>query len=172
RTIVYEKSDGSWKLSAEGNPELGESDLKELSEEANNDSGKVEDALYPKKAVKIDETWKLPAKEVAAYFKDLKMDVDTIKGEGKLTKTYKKDGKLWGTMQYVITFKSPLGEIKKADGEIKATVDEPIDGSSTAGKATFKVTIKGKQTVEKDCKKFNLDLVVNATITADAAEVK
>src|SRR5262249_42479188 len=52
RTIVYELSDGTYKLSAEGEPELGDSDLKELADEANKGDTNLEEALYPKKAVK------------------------------------------------------------------------------------------------------------------------
>jgi hypothetical protein len=172
RTIVYELSDGTYKLSAEGQPELSDTDLKELSEEANKPDSKLEEALYPKKAVKVGESWKLPGKDVAAYFKDLKMDVDTVKGEGKLVKAYKKDGKQWGTLEYAITFKSPLGEVKNADGELKATIDQPLDASSTAGKAVFKMSVKAKQTVEKDCKKFNVNVAVEATVNVEATDVK
>jgi hypothetical protein len=75
-------------------------------------------------------------------------------------------------MEYAITFKAPFGEVKKADGELKATINQAIDASSAAGKATFKVSLKAKQTVDKDCKKFTIDAVVSATINADAADVK
>jgi hypothetical protein len=172
RTILFELSDGTYKLSAEGKPELGDSDLKELADEANKSEGNEDEALYPKNAVKVGETWKLPAKEIAKVFKELGMDPDTVKGEGKLTKAYKKDGKQWGTMTFVITFKATLGELKKADGQIKGTIDEVIDGVGTAGSASFKVSLKGKQTLEKDCQKFNLDSAIELGISVERGDVK
>jgi hypothetical protein len=172
RTILFVKSDGKWKLTAEGKPDLGDNDLDDLADEVNNSSGKSEEALYPKKAVKVGEKWTLSGKEIAEFFKELSMDPDSVKGEGKLLKAYKKDGQQWGTIEFVITFKSAFGELKKGSGELRATIDESIDGSTTAGKATIKITMSGKQMVEKDGKNLNVDLKVEMTINGDRVDVK
>src|SRR5262245_59495898 len=88
RTVVYEKSDGKWSLKAEGTMELSQDDLKDLADQVKR-SDRPQDALYPSKAVKVGETWKLDAKEFATLFDALKMNPDTVKGLGKLVKAHK-----------------------------------------------------------------------------------
>jgi len=176
-TVVFEKSDGKWKLRTEGKPELKDSDLKDLVEEANKDAGKddkFEETLYPKKAVKVGDTWKLDAKEVAKAFDDpdLKVDADTVKAEGKLVKAYKKGKQQWGTLEYAISFDADVGEIKKARCTMKMTIDQAIDDSTHAGKASFTFALAGKQTVEQNCKKLTVDLVVKVEASAEATEAK
>src|SRR5262249_35027131 len=155
--IVFEESEGKWKLSAEGKPALSADDLKELVDEANKEADKPDDLFEPKDPVKVGGKWDLKAKDVAKYFEEFKMDPDTIKGTGKLVKAYKKGKQQGGTLEYVITFEAELGEIKKAKGELKMTVDQAIDASTTAGKATFTITMSGKQTIEQNCQKYNAD---------------
>jgi len=166
RTIIYEKSDGKWSVTAEGKPELSEDDLKDLSEQVNR-SDRPEDALYPKKAVKVGDKWTLPAKETAKLFETLKMDPDTLKGEGKLVKAHKKGKQQWGTIEYVISFESDLPGLKKAKGTMKATIDQPIDGSSAESKGTFAIKWAGKQSVEQNCMKFNVDFAIDLKVDSD-----
>src|SRR4051794_22125879 len=90
RTILFERDDDTWKLRAEGKPELEADDLKELSDQTNKAAKRSDKALYPKKAVKVGGTWKLDGKEVAAFFEELKIEEKTFEGEGKLVKAYKK----------------------------------------------------------------------------------
>jgi hypothetical protein len=172
RTILFEESDGKWKLRAEGDPQLGESDLKELTEEVNKEAERPEEAFYPKKPVKVGDTWDMAGKDVAKYFDDLNMDPESVKATGKLVKAYKKGKQQWGTLEYVITFEAALGEIKKAKGELKATVDQALDASTTAGKATFTVTLKGSQTIEKDCKKYKAEAGAKVSVTVESTDVK
>jgi len=171
RTIVYEKSDGKWALTAEGNPELGDSDLKDLSEQVNRPEA-PEGAMYPKKPVKVGDKWTLNGKDVAKVFEALKFNPDTVKGEGKLVKAYKKGDQQWGTMEYVITFESELGPLKKVKGEMKATVDEALDASTTAGKAAFKIKWAGKQTIEANCQKINVDFKLDVAVDSERSDVK
>jgi hypothetical protein len=171
RTIVYEKSDGEWKLTAEGNPELDASDLKELSEQINRGE-RPEDALYPKEAVKVGGKWTLNGKDVAKFFDTLKMDGDSVKGEGKLVKAYKKDGKQWGTLEYTITFESELGPLKKVKGELKVNADQALDGSTTAHKSTFKIKWADKRTIEANCMKLNVDFKVDLSVEGEQTDVK
>jgi len=172
RTIVFEKSEGKWKLSAEGKPELGDSDLKELADETNKESAKDDKFFYPKDPVKVGEKWKLPAKDVAKFLDEFKMDPDSVKAEGKLLKAYKKGKQQRGVIEYVVTFECDLGEIKKIKGEMKMTIDQALDGSDQTGKAGFTVTLTANQTLEQNCKKFTLDLNVKAVFSVDRAEAK
>ena len=149
---------------------MGKSDLSELSGEVNKSAKKDEAVLYSKKPIRVGDKWTPVGKDVAKFFAELSMDPASVKAQGKLTKAYKKAGKQWGTVELVITFDADLGEIKKAKGEIKATIDQAIDGSSTAGKATFEVTMIAKQTLEKDCKKYVVDYMLSATIRAERAD--
>jgi hypothetical protein len=171
RTVLFEKSDGKWNLSAEGKPELTEDDLKDLTEQTNRPD-RPEGAMYPKEAVKVGGKWTLVGKDVAKLFDTLKMDPDTVKGEGKLVKAYKKDGKQWGTIDYAITFQSELGPLKKVKGEMKATVDEALDGSTTAGKGAFKIKWAGKQTIEANCMKITVDFKLDVTVDSERSDVK
>jgi hypothetical protein len=171
RTILFEKSDGDWKLSAEGNPELDASDLKDLSDQVNRGE-RPENAMYPKEAVKVGGKWTLNGKDVAKLFDTLKMDADTVKGDGKLVKAYKKGEQQWGTIEYVITFESELGPLKKVKGEMKAIVNEALDGSTTAGKAAFTIKWAGKQTIEANCQKLTVDFTLNITLDSERGDVK
>src|SRR5262245_43619246 len=103
RTILFEKSDDNWKVSAEGKPALNDDDLKELADAARMEAQSI-DFIYPKKAVKVGEKWKQAAKDVAKYFVEFAMDPDTVKAEGKLVKVYKKGKQQWATIEHVITF--------------------------------------------------------------------
>jgi hypothetical protein len=171
RTIVYEKSDGEWKLTAEGNPELDAGDLKDLSEQVNR-GDKPDNALYPKEAVKVGGKWTLNGKDVAKLFDTLKMDGDTVKGEGKLVKAYKKDGKQWGALEYLITFEGELGPLKKVKGELKIHLDQALDGSTTANKGTFKVKWADKRTIEANCQKVKVDFKVDLAVEGEQTDVK
>jgi hypothetical protein len=106
RTVLFEKSDGKWGTTAEGDATLSEDDLKELTEQARraDDPDRSPDAFYPKKPVKVGEKWALSGKALAKAFDTLKMDPDTVKGEGKLLKAYKKGKQQWGTIEMVFTF--------------------------------------------------------------------
>jgi hypothetical protein len=55
---------------------------------------------------------------------------------------------------------------------MKMTLDQALDGSTSAGKASFTVTISGKQQVEQNCTKFTIDLSVKGVGTIDRVDVK
>jgi len=173
RTIIAESSDGKWELTAEGKPALDSDDLKELSERINR-SEKAQDALYPKKAVAVGGKWTMDSKEVAKLLDSpiVKIDADSIKGEGKLVKAYKKGDVQWGTLEYVITFESTVLQFKGLKGEVNATIDQPLDGSSQASKAVSKVKLSGKGEVEFNCMKVNYDIAVEQASEAEVTDVK
>jgi len=161
RTIVAKRDGDKWELSAEGKPELGEDDLKDLTMRIT-EAEKPQDALYPTKPVAVGGKWALDAKEVAKFLDGpiVKVDADSIKGEGKLVKAYKKGDVQWGTIEYTITFEATLLIFKGLKSELKATVDQPLDGGSSAGKATSNVKIAGK------------DLAIEVATEMEATDVK
>jgi len=172
RTIIAEGSDGKWELTAEGKPALDSEDLKDLTERISR-AEKLQDSLYPKKAIAVGDKWTMDAKDVAKLLEGpvVKVDGDTIKGEGKLVKAYKKGDTQWGTIEYTITFDSTVLQFKGLKGEVKATVDQPLDGSSAAGKVSSKVKLAGKGEVDFNCMKVAYDISVEQMVEADAAEV-
>jgi hypothetical protein len=170
RTIAYEKSEGKWKLASEGKPELSADDLKDLTEEITRGE-KDDDPLYPDKPVKVGDTWKLNGKDVANIFEGLKMNPDTVKGEGKLVKTYKKGDRTWGTLEYSIDFEAKVEIIDKVKSKLKFTLDQPLDGTAM-GKAKFELTQGGKHKVEANCMKINVDFKIEAVIDREAEPVK
>jgi len=173
RTVVFERSGDKWSVEAEGKPELEQDDLKDVSAEINR-SEKPDDALYPKKAVKVGDKWALEGKEVAKVFEDLKMDPDTVKASGKLVKAYKKGGQQWGQIEYVINFTSTeVGPLfKNVKGEMKGTVDQALDASTTASKGAFEVKWAGKQTIEMGCQKIKTDFTLEATVDSEVTDAK
>ena len=174
RTIVFEKSDGKWSTTAEGDATLSEDDLKELTEQARraDDPERSQDAFYPRKPVKVGEKWALSGKEVAKAFDTLKMDPETVKGEGKLVKAYKKGQQQWGTVEVAITFEGDLGNLKKAKGKLTGTIDQPIDASSAESRGKMEIRWAGKAAIEQNCMKFNVDydVKVKAQIVRTAAK--
>lgn len=173
QTVVYQSDDGGrWKLSGEGNSKLEADDLKDLADNINKSSKRDDKVLYPKKAVKVGETWKMEGKDVAAFFEELQIVEKSFKGEGKLVKAYKKGNQQWGVIELTMTFDAPLGEIKGGKGELKATLDQPIDGSSAAAKGTLTLSLTAKQQVEQNDMKFDVAITVGATITSDHEDEK
>jgi hypothetical protein len=170
RTIVYEKSEGKWKLTGEGKPELSDADLKDLTEEITR-GDKESEPLYPDKAVKVGDKWKLKGKDVAAFFEALKMDPDSVKAEGKLVKTYKKGDRTWGTLEYVIDFEGKVEIIEKVKSQLKFTLDQPLDGTPM-GKGKFELTQGGKHKIEVNCMKVNVDFKIELAVDREAEPVK
>jgi len=167
RTIVFEGTEGKYKLQAEGKPALDKDDLSELADDVNKETEKSEEVFFPKNQVKVGDKWRLDGKEIASFFDELKMDAASVKGEGKLVKAYKKGEKQWGTVELTLTFKAELEEIKEAGGEMKITLDQPLDGSTVGGKGVIRLTLAGTQKIDEGCKKFVADVRLTATITVD-----
>jgi len=173
RTIIYEGSDESkWKLSAEGKPELDADDLKDLADNVNKSAGRSDKILYPKKAVKVGDKWELDAKEVAAFFEELRINQKSFKGEGKLVKAYKKNNQQWGQIELTMAFDAPLGDLKGGKATLKATMDQPIDGSSAAVKANLTLTLSAKTQVEQNDMKFDVSATVILAIASEHDDEK
>jgi hypothetical protein len=122
--------------------------------------------------VKVGEKWKLVGKDVADYYDFLNINADTVKGEGKLVKAYKKGKQQWGVIEHVITFAAKLDEVKDAKGEIRMTSDVVLDDSATAGKVSLTITLAGSKALEENGKKLTLSRSMKIVSTGDVVEVK
>jgi len=175
RTIIATKSDGNWELSPDDKKDLDTDDLevKELAERIKQ-SEKRQDALYPKKPVAVGGKWTMDSKEVAKLLSGplVKVDPDSIKGEGKLVKVYKKGDKQWCTLEYTVTFEASIQLFKGIKGEVKATADQPLDGTPTQTKGTSKVKLSGKGEVDFNCAKIAYDLSAEITTDGEVTEAK
>jgi len=158
RTVVFARVEGKYVVSAEGEPKLEEKDLAALADEANRETGdKLREALLPKKAVKVGDKWSLPAKQLTKLMEGAPLDPDTVKGEGKLIKAYKKDGKQFGVMEFTFSYDNKKDGVKLGRTDFTTTLDTAIDGSATTGTMTVKVKVAGKRQVEQDGTKYTVE---------------
>jgi hypothetical protein len=114
--------------------------------------------VLPGKAVSAGDSWKIDmTKIVTELAKQGEMELDSAKskGEGKLVKSYKKNGALFGEMQFKMDMPiQTIGKGQKAmkfnDGA-KITIDMTfnvcIDGTSEAGTLKMKMVMAGTATV-------------------------
>jgi hypothetical protein len=173
RTILFERVKGKYVVSAEGEPKLEEKDLAELTKEANKDTGdKLREVMLPKKAVKVGDKWPLPEKQLTKLFEGLPFETDALKGEGKLVKAYKKDGKQFGVLEFTISFDNKKDGKKLGSSEFVMNLDTAIDGSSTTGTMTVKAKFTVKQQVEQNGMKFQVDALVEADSKTERTAVK
>jgi hypothetical protein len=173
-TLLIDKKEGASTFQIVDGEAVDGEDAKELREEFNKGGvGKLLELFLPKKAVKVDEAWKIDATLVAKEFmKDGKVEVDAAKstGAGKLLKAYQKSGKQFGVIGLTITLpitalindgnKTPtkLGKLvikieldRCIDGgvdqsELKTWFDGDIRGEINANGMDFglEITIQGK----------------------------
>lgn len=152
--ILIEKKGG--KYSAEGKGLDAGFAAKIAAEFDSNAGGAGVEKLLPGKPVKVGETWKVDVAKLPGIAGDtgkMVVDGEASSLSGKLVKTYKKDGKLFGVLEYTgdIVIKS-LGEkspLKLKNGStmgLKFNVDACIDGTSPAAKssATLRIRMDGE----------------------------
>jgi hypothetical protein len=181
KTLLIQKKDGRFTFLIDndaGGESLEGKEDDELNEELNKGDFRklMNAAMLPRKAVKLNETWKLEVAPLARdLMKDGKIEVDEAKskGSGKLVKIYQKNGKQFGvvelTMEFPVTHvinegnKSPTKEGKIT---IKLERDGCIDGSLE--QSHLKVTFDAD--VRADFRANCMDLTLVATIRASAAE--
>ena len=138
----------------------------------------VSDPFLPRKAVKVDETWKLDVTQLARDFtKDGKIETDETKakGSGKLLKVYQKDGKQFGVFE--LTVEVPVTALindgnktptKEGKITIKLERDGPIDG--TLGETTIKAQFDGA--IKGEISANGMDLMLVISVHAMAEEVR
>jgi hypothetical protein len=122
KTVIIEKKDGNFTFRYENGGAVAGEDAEHLDKEFNkeNDDIDAQAFLLPKKAVGINEEWKVAMPEFLKRFeKQTKMtvDIEKAKGTGKLLKAYKQDGRQFGDV--VISMQFPVKTVKTEDGEIE-----------------------------------------------------
>lgn len=148
--ILIEKKGDKYEFTADGKP-LGDF-AKTLDNEFNKPEGPSTKDMLPGKPVKPGDTWKIDAAKIAKALNDrdkVPLDAEKTTMTGKLVKTYKKDGKQFGVMEFTLTgaFKEAMEDnVKIKAGSTLAitfTVDACIDGtdptSTTKGTISFKL---------------------------------
>src|SRR5262249_47323679 len=119
-----------------------------LDQEFNREKDLVRQSiLLPKKAVKVNESWKIDPQMIIKKrerdYEGVKIDADKTVATGKLLKAYQKDGRQFGVMETHIEM--PFRGAMMLDNDTKAEIDPGakmiiatkvdacIDGKSTSG---------------------------------------
>jgi hypothetical protein len=179
RTIVFELKDGKYEATAEGTPALPAMVLEGLAKKENTDPQAADEAILPKKAVKVGDKWAVDIKAMAKALANeggLEVDADKSKGDVTLTKAYTKDGAQYGvldiTMKLAIKSVGGLKFDTPATGDLTIKLDVAIDGKSPAGTETSKNNFKGMAVMEQMGKKFTIDLSVDTDGTKTVSPEK
>ncbi len=164
RTVLFNKRGGKYEVTVEGAPALAGKDLKALIKDAN--SSKDDDdvsVLLPTKAVEVGDTWTIGGKAVAKLGID-QLNADKTKGQGKLLKAYRKDGKQFGVLEFRVRLimKDQKGT-QWAPGELTLTIDTPIDGSSQVGTMRMAMKMAAKAELERDGEKQAFEMIIDGT---------
>jgi hypothetical protein len=173
KTITFERKGERYEATGDG---VEPKELAELAKKAG--SKQHEQALAPKKSVQVGDTWPVPPEMFAELLGELKggADLEKLKGQGKLTKVYKKDGQQWGTLEISGTVPlkkfGPLLLDKPLPFQLKMTLDAPIDGSSTANEAKMVMTIKGVSEFEQNGQTITLDVALEANLRREQSPEK
>jgi hypothetical protein len=143
-----------------------------------------EKIFLPGKPVAAGETWNVDAKTVLHSMSGKEQatkafDIDKAKAVGKLSKTYKKNGALFGVIEFELT--SPLKELRPglpckegATLTLKMNVDACIDGTQSGGQAKTSTIMRGTAVISKDDKPTGatLEFDITNTVTSSGTPVK
>jgi hypothetical protein len=151
KAILIEKTGEAYTYTIDGKPvEAAVAARLAADFERSTDKARPED-LLPEKPVKPGDTWKIEgAKLVASLGGDARdtIDADRTVINGKLVKTYRKDGKLFGVAEFdgdiaiaSLGGKVPVKVKPGAKLGIKMTVDACIDGTTPGLRVDGKLTI-------------------------------
>lgn len=163
RTVLFEKKDGKFTVTVEGDKPLSKEDLADLTHKADEADSARDEVFLPTKPLKVGGIWKVEGKDIVKAFGKGgdKFDADHTGAEGKLVKVYKKDGHQFGVMEVRMKLApAPDPKVKYEKPpvvEMKLTLDAAIDGSTPAGTATMTGGMVAKVTVEQGGKNFTVD---------------
>jgi hypothetical protein len=153
RTVVFQLSPGLllFEVQAEGHPPLTLEEQKRLGTQENRRAnGKkpfdMHD-LLPDKSVNVGDEWNIDPKKTGFMPEDQgSSTVGEARSTGKLVKTYEKDGRQFGTMEFSLTIRGTVNSDGGSPTEIafSVTLDTPIDKSCANGTMTASVTSKYK----------------------------
>ena len=143
KTVTIEKKGTAYEFTVEGK-KLELPDSVDFNNEFNKGNKDRIEAMLPKKAVKVGESWPIDPEAVKSLGSEIPFDATKSKMTGKLTGAYTKDGKQWGIIafDFDLVVASPEKAKQSVSGTIKinGTLDAVIDG--TASEGTMKTTIK------------------------------
>jgi len=149
KTVLIEKMGNKYSFTVDGKA-VGADALPRLQEEFDKPNGKdVRDIMFPSKAVKPGESWKIDAADLIKAIGESGpvFDKDKLTATGTLVKAYKKDGKQFGVIEFHLEtpvtgfgVKNPL-TLSEGKMTLKLTGDGCIDGSAATGKATTKMSM-------------------------------
>jgi hypothetical protein len=157
KTVLIEKTDGGYVFTVEGSGPLTGQAARFLQREFMenvHDEDPLEKHL-PGRPVTVGEAWKVDA--AAAFFRSvdagggLDIDLEGARGEGRLVRAYKKNGRQFGVIE--IALEAPVKALRLKESKINFksgakmtfffTADLCVDGTATIGSATVKVTLHG-----------------------------
>jgi hypothetical protein len=179
KTVLIEKKDGRFEFRIEEGGEVLEGqDAEELNEEFNKGDfrGLMTQHFLPRKAVKLNETWKFDVAPLAkAFTGDGKIAIDDAKstGTGRLVKAYTKNGKQYGVIELTINF--PVthmdhdgNRIPTKEGKltIKLQADTCIDGTFDE----FQLTASLGGGLRAEINANGMDLNLTVSLHANLAE--
>jgi hypothetical protein len=182
--VVIEKKDGIFQFQIEDDERIEGKDAEELHEEFNKGGLRkmVTDGFLPRKVVKLNEPWTFDVGPLARGLAgDGKIEVDEAKssGSGKLTKTFRKDGKQFGVVELTMEF--PVTVFVGDDGtkhttknskiSIQLEADCCIDGA--LDDFGLKVAFRADVTAENyNFNGMNLNLVIALRATSEEMWVR
>jgi hypothetical protein len=174
KTVLIERSGERYTFTIDGRP-VGPDALKLLQDEFDKPEEKdLRETMFPAGPVKPGETWKINPDELlkALGEKGQSFDKGQLVATGKLVKTYQKDGKQFGVIEFNVSVPiTSLGEknpVKVTEGKmiLKLLGDGCIDGSLASGKSTSKLTFAFSGSVMNIDLKVVVDSTENRTTEA------
>ena len=172
RTLLFQLKEGKYEGSAEGKPEVPSKDLTRMAEDLSEETAKTQ-ALLPKKAVKVGESWALGGKEVARILGGgFPIDPAKSRGKGKLVKAYRKDGKQFGVLEFRLDVVGKSTDEDRSSGVVSVVYDTPIDGSGPPIKESGKAHFDRKGTLAQGGKKLALAYTLDIAGTLERTPAK
>lgn len=189
KTVLIEKKDGRYHFEYENGQALTPAAAKNLEEEwnkKNDDDPDFVNVLLPQKAVKVGDTWTLPAEAIGKGIEDkdnkVKFNHDKSNGRGKLLKVYQQDGRQYGVMHLRVelaplSFKGDDGNDIKLQPDAKLVIelkmDGCIDGSARSAKSEISFTVNAVGMVSnEELGQLRLVLNIRGVSKADEREIK
>jgi hypothetical protein len=185
KTVLIEKKGDKYVFTVDGKELTGDDAVllnKEFAKEKDN-SKDLEEILLPRKAVAVNETWKV---DVAAFAKEFgkedgfAFDLTKATGTGKLLRAYKKDGKQYGVLEFKLEFPiKSLGmgaqKITMQPGSLITftfLVDACIDGTAANSSMKAEAVMKASGTLTVDGQEFKVTLDYRNTTQESQEELK
>jgi hypothetical protein len=167
KTVTIEMKVGKYSYTVDGKP-VGADVAKMLDGEFNKkDKDEAHDLMFPKKAVKPGESWKVDAEKLAKGLGDggLKLDATKIEAGGKLVRVYKDGDAQFGVIEIKVTApitdlagKAPI-KVKSGSMAVTTSGDGCIDGTTAKGKTTTVMEFK----IDGGGPEFTLSIVAKTT---------